>query len=414
MLLRLGLPNPPLKNNHLEGLFYSQLQSSSCQKPRPTVSLTLPQACMKKWFFIGGGLLIVVAVVILLFPSLIGKQQEDNMATKEKTILIKIAEVTETEFADFVEAVGSTFAYESAEITPNVTEVVEKINFRDGQAVQKGDVIVVLRYSEESARLRSARASLQEQDREIERLSGLVKSGAVAVSALDARNTQKQVAEQQIQQFQAQIADRIIRAPFDGVLGLRNISAGSLVSPQNVITTIDNLNTMRVDFTVPEVYLGQVKAGLPIMTRSQAYPERTFKGTIAEIDTRVDPASRSVRVRAEIPNDEGLLKPGMLLYVALALEKSQSPTIPERSLIQDGDKKFVFKVKQDSVRKTEIALGRRKPGYVEVTSGLELGDSVATSALQDLEDGIVVEVGGTFEQPSDPKETINLERQLSE
>ncbi|MGB3851086.1 MAG: efflux RND transporter periplasmic adaptor subunit [Tunicatimonas sp.] len=369
---------------------------------------------MKKWFFIGGGLLIVVAVVILLFPSLIGKSQEKEVAAKEATILIKIAEVTETEFADFVEAVGSTFAYESAEITPNVTEVVQKINFRDGQAVQKGDVIVVLRYSEESARLRSARASLQEQDREIERLTGLVKSGAAAVSALDARNTQKQVAEQQIQQFQAQIADRIIRAPFDGVLGLRNISAGSLVSPQNVITTIDNLGTMRVDFTVPEVYLGQIKAGLPIMTRSQAYPERTFEGTIAEIDTRVDPASRSVRVRAEVPNEDRLLKPGMLLYVALALEKSQARTVPERSLIQDGDKKFVFKVEQDSVRKTEVALGRRKPGYVEVTSGLELGDSVATSALQDLDDGMVVEVSGTFEQPSEPTETMNFEGQLSE
>ena len=199
---------------------------------------------------------MVAAIVILLFPSLIGKPPEEGPAEKEKTTLVKIAEVTESEFADFVEAVGSTFAYESAEITPNVTEVVEKISFKDGQAVQKGDVIVVLRYSEESAQLRSARARLQEQDREIERLSGLVKSGAAAVSALDARNTQKQVAEQQIQQFQAQIADRIIRAPFDGVLGLRNISAGSLVSPQNVITTIDDLSTMRVDFTVPEVYLG--------------------------------------------------------------------------------------------------------------------------------------------------------------
>ncbi len=358
--------------------------------------------------------MLVAAIVILLFPSLIGKPPEEDPAEKEKTTLVKIAEVTESEFADFVEAVGSTFAYESAEITPNVTEVVEKINFTDGQAVQKGDVIVVLRYSEESAQLRSARARLQEQEREIERLSGLVKSGAAAVSALDARNTQKQVAEQQIQQFQAQIADRIIRAPFDGVLGLRSISAGSLVSPQNVITTIDDLSTMRVDFTVPEVYLGQIKSGIPIMTKSEAYPDQTFRGTIAEIDTRVDPASRSVRVRAEIPNEEGLLKPGMLLYVALALEKKQSRTIPERSLIQDGDKKFVFKVNQDSVRKTEIALGRRKPGYVEVTSGLELGDSVATSALQDLEDGMVVEVSGTFEQPSEPTETINLEGQLSE
>lgn len=351
-------------------------------------------------------MVIIAGLVILVFPSLRGEQTEERKA-QPKAFPVKITEVTETEFADVVEAVGSTFAYQSAEITSNVTEVVKKINFKDGQAVKEGDIIVVLRFSEEQAQLRAARASLEEQEREIARLSGLVKSGAAAVSALDTRTTQKQVAEQQIQQYQAQIADRIIRAPFDGVLGLRNISAGSLVSPQNVITTIDNLNTMRVDFTVPEVYLGQVKPGMPLTTTSQAYPDHTFEGTIAEIDTRVDPTSRAVRVRAEIPNEDRLLKPGMLLYVELALEKAASRTIPERSLIQDGDKSFVFKVQEDSVQRTEVTLGRRKPGYVEVTDGLELGDSVATSGLQDMNDGTRIEVDGLFEEPSKPIENID-------
>lgn len=362
---------------------------------------------MKKWFFIGGSIVAIGMIVLLLFPSLSVKKDEETGAKEAKSLPIKIAEVTETEFADFVEAVGSAFAYESAEIIPNVTEVVDKINFKDGQEVKKGEIIVVLRYSEENAQLNAARANLKEQEREIERLSGLVKSGAAAVSALDARTTQKQVAEQQIQQYQAQIADRIIRAPFDGVLGLRNISAGSLVSPQNVITTIDDLSTMRVDFTVPEIYLGQIKPDMKITAKSQAYKDHTFKGTVTEIDTRVDPTSRAVRVRAEIPNKERLLKPGMLLYVELALEKAQSQTIPERSVIQEGEKKFVFKVHQDSVLRTEIILGRRKPGYVEVISGLELGDSVATSGLQDLDNGMKIKVDGKFDQPSEPIENIS-------
>lgn len=368
---------------------------------------------MKKWFFIGGGIIIIALAMLLLFPSLSSREKEEEMSEKS-TLSIKIAEVTATEFADFVEAVGSTFAYESAEITSNVTEVVEKINFRDGQQVKKGDVIVVLRYAEESAQLASARANLKEQEREIERLSGLVKSGAAAVSALDARNTQKQVAEQQILQFQAQISDRIIRAPFDGVLGLRNISAGSLVSPQSVITTIDDLSTMRLDFTVPEIYMGQIKSGMQVTANSQAYPDQVFEGEVTEIDTRVDPSSRAIRVRAEIPNERQLLKPGMLLYVELALEKGTSPTIPERSVLQTGDKKFVFKVSKDIVQRTEITLGRRKPGYVEVVSGLTLGDSVATSGIQDLEDGMGVEVNGTFEEPAEPLDDIDIEGQLSE
>ena len=361
---------------------------------------------MKKWLLIVGSIVIVTALVIFLLPTLRGEQSETSNAPS-RAMSVKIAEVTESEFADVVEAVGSTFAYQSAEITPSVTEVVQKINFKDGQAVKKGDIIVVLRYSEEQAQLESARASLAEQEREINRLSGLVKSGAAAVSALDTRTTQKQVAEQQIQQYQAQVADRIIRAPFDGVLGLRNISAGSLVSPQNIITTIDDLSTMQVDFTVPEIYLGQIQPGMPLATTSQAYPDRTFEGTIAEIDTRVDPTSRSVRVRAEVPNEDNLLKPGMLLYVALRLEERSSRTIPERALTQDGDQTFVFEVRQDSVQKTEVTLGRRKPGYVEVMEGLEVGDSVATSGLQDLSDGVRVNVDGTFEKPSQPIKNIS-------
>ena len=367
---------------------------------------------MKKWLLIAASITIIAALIIFVFPTLRGEQREPEK-TQPKILPVKIAEVTETEFANLVEAVGSTFAYQSAEITSSVTEVVKKINFKDGQAVKEGDIIVVLRFSEEQAQLRAARASLDEQEREIARLSGLVKSGAAAVSALDTRTTQKQVAEQQIQQYQAQIADRIIRAPFDGVLGLRNISAGSLVSPQSIITTLDDLSTMQVDFTIPEVYLGQIKSGMPLTTISQAYPDQAFEGTIAEIDTRVDPTSRSVRVRAEIPNEDGLLKPGMLLYVELALEKASSRTIPERSLTQDGDQSFVFKVVQDSVQKTEITLGRRKPGYVEVMDGLQLGDSVATSGLQDLDDGTRVEVDGTFEEPSQPIKNTNPSDQPS-
>ena len=367
---------------------------------------------MKKWLFIAASILIVAVLLIFLLPTLRGEQSE-KQEIQLNALPVKIAEVTETEFADRVEAVGSTFAYQSAEITSGVTEVVKKINFKDGQAVKKGDIIVVLRFSEEQAQLRSARASLEEQEREIARLSGLVKSGAAAVSALDTRTTQKQVAEQQIQQYQAQIADRIIRAPFDGVLGLRNISAGSLVSPQSVITTIDDLSTMQVDFTVPEVYLGQIKPGLSLTTTSQAYPNQGFAGTIAEIDTRVDPTSRAVRVRAEIPNEDRLLKPGMLLYVTLILEKAASRTIPERSLVQEGDQSFVYKVQQDSVQKTEVTLGRRKPGYVEVMDGLQLGDSVATSGLQDLDDGARVKVDGLFDEPSQPMKNTNATDQPS-
>ena len=358
---------------------------------------------MNKWFYVGA-LVLFIAIVFALFSGHLFSSIETKEDSQEKStrLSIEVATITNSEFADFVEAVGSTFAYQSAEITPNVTEVIEKINFEDGQEVKKGDVIVVLRNAEEQALLKGARANLEEQNREIERLSGLVENGAAAVSTLDARRTRKAVAEQQILQYEAQISDRIIRAPFDGVLGLRNISTGSLVSPQNVITTIDDLNTMRVDFTIPEVFLGQVKKNMPIIAKSQAYPNEKFEGAVAEINTRVDPTSRAVIVRAEIPNERHLLKPGMLLYIELALDKTQSLSIPERSVNQEGNRQFAFKISNNVVERTAIELGRRKPGYAEVTAGLMKGDSVATSGLQNLHSDMLVHVEGLFKGPVSP------------
>ncbi|WP_236973850.1 efflux RND transporter periplasmic adaptor subunit [Membranihabitans maritimus] len=353
------------------------------------------------------GTIYPLILITCAFLSFSCNTEKEAPPSTQKVIPIKISQVISTEFADFVEAVGTTFAHRSADITSNVTEVIDSIYFTDGQAVKKGDVIVVLRSAEENALLESARTNLMEQEREIKRLTGLVKNGAAAVSALDARNTQKALAEQQIQQYQAQISDRIIRAPFDGVLGLRNINEGALVSPQNLITTIDDLNTIHVDFTVPEIYLGQLKRGLPVKARSQAYRDESFSGSIKEVDTRVDPTSRAVKVRAQIPNINQMLKPGMLLYIQLALEKAASPTIPERSAIQEGHKQYVFKLNKNEVERTEIQLGRRKPGYVEVVSGLANGDSVATSGLQDLESGMKVAIQGKFDGPS---ETQNPER----
>ena len=141
---------------------------------------------------------------------------------------------------------------------------------------------------------------------------------------------------------------------------------------------------------------------MPIITKSQAYPNKRFEGVVAEINTRVDPTSRAVIVRAKIPNEHHLLKPGMLLYVELALDKTQSLTIPERSIVQEGNKQFAFKVSNNLVERTAIELGRRKPGYAEVTAGLMKGDSVATSGLQNLHSDMLVHVEGLFKGPVSP------------
>ena len=225
-------------------------------------------------------------------------------------------------------SVGNLRATESVEISASVTEKIVSLDFEDGQTVKEGDVIARLESDEEKALMDIAKAELAEEQREIERIEGLVRTNAVAQVTLEERRTQAVRAEGAISRIEAMIKDRLITAPFDGVIGLRRISAGALVSPGAIITTLDKVDTMKLDFTVPEVILGSLTTGTALIARTRAYPDDDFSGSIETIDTRVDPLTRAVPVRALLPNPDGRLKPGMLMTVELQRNERTSPTIP--------------------------------------------------------------------------------------
>lgn len=353
-------------------------------------------------------LLIVIGAIGYFFmnPNIFSSsdgQLSGSLEKKEiKAVPVSVTTVSKQEFIDLVEAVGTAFALESADISPNVTEVIEEIHFSDGQQVRKGQILVTLRQAEEQAQLNAARVNLKEQEREIRRLQGLVDSGAVAVFELDTRKTQKELALQEIGRIEAQISDRIIRAPFSGVLGLRNISPGALVSPQTVITTLDAINKIKLDFTIPEIYLSQATEGVEIEARSQAFPDKIFKGTITHVDSRIDPVSRSVTVRAEIDNPERLLKQGMLMYVEILFAPTTSAAVPERALVSRQSKHYVYTLESDIAHIQEVTLGRRKPGYAEVLAGVSLEEKIISDGIQNLVDGNSITVIDTFQQPTQP------------
>jgi membrane fusion protein (multidrug efflux system) len=294
--------------------------------------------------------------------------------------LVIVAKVIEDEFIERIEALGTLKANESVELTVNVTETVTSIHFNDGQRVKAGQVLVEMSNREEHALLQEARATLNEAKRQYNRVSRLESQGIEAQSLLDQRRREVDTARARLAVIESRLADRLITAPFSGVIGLRNISVGALVETGDTITTLDDDATMKLEFAVPSVYLADLQPGLMIRAHSRAYRERVFEGEVKVVDSRVDPVNRSILVRAMIANPDRLLKPGMLMTVELLHNPRRTLVIPESALMPKGRDQFVFVVdgKENRVVKRKIAIGMRRPGEVEVVNGLQMGERVIT------------------------------------
>ncbi len=307
-----------------------------------------------------------------------------------------LAEVKPVEFIDRIEALGNLKANESVQLTVNVTETVTAIHFDDGQRVEKGQTLVEMTSREEHALLEEARANLDEALRQFSRVKQLESQGIEAQSLLDQRRREVDTARARLAAIESRLADRLVKAPFSGVLGLRNTSVGALVEPGDPITTLDDDSVMKLEFAVPSVYLGSLRTGLPIVARTRAYSERVFNGEVKVVDSRVDPVNRSVLVRAVIANPERILKPGMLMTVEVLSNRRQALVIPESALMSKGGDHFVMRLAGEPpvVEKLRIRIGSRRVGEVEVLEGLSAGDRVITHGMEKVKVGGAVAIKG--------------------
>jgi membrane fusion protein (multidrug efflux system) len=353
----------------------------------------------KKYIIVSLGILTSFFTAgLLLFPQLRnGGEMSSGYAlarTHSKTpIPVVVAMATNEPFTETVEALGTAKANESVVITPTLEERVVDIFFEDGDVVDNDQVLVKLNDSETRYLLAEASAALREQQKQFERISKLAKTNATSRSRLDEEQGLLEIARAKVAHLKAQLRDYTIRAPFAGILGTRQISTGAVVDSDTVITTLDDTTVIKLDFTVPETYLGVLRNGMDVSAKSPAYPDRNFNGTVTAISSRVDPDTRTLTIRAQIPNPDRLLKPGMLLIVDLIKERSQSLIIPEEAVILEKDKKFVLVVTaQNTVDKKEIVTGRRSPGKVEVISGLNAGHRVVVEGINRVRPGISVNV----------------------
>ena len=331
---------------------------------------------------------ILFGSLMMLVPPL--------MAQTTKAVDVIVQAVTSQPLESRIEALGTLRANESIRLTSNVTKTVTNINFDDGQRVKKGQVLVEMTNAEERALLDEARFNMEEARKQMERVRSLVETRAASQSLLDQRMREYESAHARYLAIDARLQDLHLDAPFSGVVGLRNISVGALVSPGDLITTINDDSRMKLDFTVPAIYLRSLQVDLPIMARSRALGDKVFEGKIYSIDNQIDPVTRAITVRALLPNDDRELKQGMLMSINLYANKREALVISEAALVPLGSDNFVFVVQPQgetlTVERRQVTIGQRLRGFVEILNGLEADEKVVTHGLQKIRAGTLINI----------------------
>lgn len=335
----------------------------------------------------------VQVALCLACAVLLAACSSDAAPTRQAAAPISVTttQVAMSPWVDTIEGVGTSMARESVTLTAKITETVRKVNFTDGQTVAAGDVLVELTSGQQVAALAEAQATSRDAQRLKERNEELVRSGTISRQAFDTAQATSDSTGARVNVLRAQLADRVVTAPFAGVLGLRQVSTGALVTPGTVITTLDDITTIKVDFALSERFLAAVAADQQIVATSAAYPGREFNGKVVSLDSRVDPVTRAIQVRAEIDNADNALRAGMLLTVKVLRPEREALVVPEISIVQIGTESFVFRVGADeTVEQVKVTLGARRRGEVEVTEGLEAGARVVVDGTVKLRSGATI------------------------
>ncbi|WP_150286419.1 efflux RND transporter periplasmic adaptor subunit [Rhabdaerophilum calidifontis] len=329
-------------------------------------------------------------------------------------VLVEVATLATGAIVETTEAVGTIRAYESVALTAKVSGIVDRISFEEGQSVKAGDELVRLDVAERRADLEAARAAIatarakrEETMQKLQRALALRQTGAgteAQVADLTAQvktaETDVVAAEARERSAAARLDDLILRAPFEGRVGLRQVSLGAAVDSKVTITTLDDISRMRLDFAVPETLIARIAVGSPVAAESVAFPGRAFSGTVSVIDTRIDTVTRAARVTAVIPNPDQALKPGMFMTVRLRVATRENAVLaPEEAIVAEGPRQIAFRVRDGRVERRVVTIGQRQDGKVEILDGLAAGDVIVVRGVQRVRQGVPVQTRPAFGPP---------------
>lgn len=335
-----------------------------------------------------GGRIAALTLLCALLSGGPALAQGPGAAVPVETAKVKVGRLAER-----VTAVGSLRSNESVTIRPEIAGRVVSINFKEGQPVRKGDKLIVLDDSIYRAELDQAKAQLQLAQRNFKRIEELHQKEVATARSRDEAFSGLEVGTAAVALAEARLDKATIVAPFSGIAGLRQVSVGDYITVGQDIVNLEDIETIKVDFRVAEKFLPAVRTGQRIQINVDAYPDRTFEGEVYAIDPRIDVSGRSIVIRAKVPNEEALLRPGLFARVTLILEmKEQALTVPEQAIMPRGEEQFVYTVVDGKVKQTKVIIGTRRDGRVEIVEGLKSEDTVVTAGHLKIRDGVQVTI----------------------
>ena len=294
-----------------------------------------------------------------------------------------------------IDAVGTARANQAINIISAQSDYIESLTFKDGEFVQAGQVLATLRDKQEQLTVKELKINLKEQQRQLRRLKELARSQSAAQSQLEEQASEVDALQAKLANAESKLQEMVIKAPFAGVLGKRLVDVGSFVNSNTPFTTLDDISIIKVDFQVPEKYLAQLTQGMQVSAISDAYPNTPFTGEVTHIEPRINQATRSVSVTASFENETNLLRPGMLMQVALELGRIEALMVPEKSIIPRQENHFVYIIDDnDKAQQVKVELLERFHGWVAIKSGLEAGQQVITEGTIKIRPGSSVKTQG--------------------
>lgn len=356
----------------------------------------------RHFFLIAAGVLfalMVLAVVLRMAFASDGSEKKGGAGARGgRGQAVSVVTIAPRDFSDQIRVIGVARGARSVNITSSTSELITRVLFTDGQRVAAGTPLVQLQSLEEDAGIIQAEAQVNQAQREYDRYKILAERGVAPRVMAEQAETSLQTARASLAAARARLGDRVIRAPFAGVIGLTTVTPGTLVSPGGVIATLDDTSIIRVDFPVPERYLGVLRPGLPLTATADAYEGEAFSGRIALVDSRINETTRAVTARAEFPNPGGRILPGMMLRVAVAQGQRASMAAPESAVQYEGQTAFVYRIaggeRGETAQRVEVRTGAVEGGFVEILSGLTAGDRIVGGGLNRIQPNSPVTTGG--------------------
>ncbi|MBI2236163.1 MAG: efflux RND transporter periplasmic adaptor subunit [Magnetospirillum sp.] len=348
------------------------------------------------------GTLLIAAVIALLaaagwwvFAPKGGRQPAPSPmdAGRMEPLKVEAIKVTVGPIAREITAVGTMRSDEAVMVRPEIAGRIKSFGFEEGNRVTKGQVLVKLDDTTQAADLQQALANLQLSRANNDRAVRLAMQGAGTERARDEAEAKLRVDQAKVEQSRAMLDKTAVVAPFPGIVGLRSVSIGAYVQPGQDIVNLENIDPIKVDFRVPEVFLAAVREGLAVAITADAYPGREFRGAVYAIDPAIDPSGRALLVRARIANSDSSLRPGQFVRLVLKVDEvANAVQIPEEAVVPRGEQLLAFRIVGGLAQPAPIKVGKRSKGMVEITEGLGPEDVVVTAGQIKLRPGTPVTV----------------------